>query len=251
MRVMSEKMKFKNESGFTIVELMISLFIGMVVIVAVYSAYIIQQRSYVTQDQVVEMQQNIRAGLDIMTREIRMAGYDPQESGTAGIEEAYADAIYFTADYNEDGNVSLGGDDTGEHIAFDLYTNSGVSVLGITRSSSSITMTESPAGSGHFEAAGHQAIAENIERIEFFYTLNDGTQTTSPTAAQLNQISSVQISVLAVAGQRDAKYTNNNVYTPASGTAWDLNGTAAGNAPGDNFRRRLLIMTVQFRNMGL
>jgi len=250
---MSEKMKFKNESGFTIVELMISMFIGMVVIVAVYSAYIIQQRSYVTQDQVVEMQQNIRAGLDIMTREIRMAGYDPQESGTAGIEEAYADAIYFTADYNEDGNVSLGGDDTGEHIAFDLYTNTaGVSVLGMTRSNGPITMTEIPAGSGHFEATGHQPIAENIERIEFFYTQNDGTtQTNSPTAAQLNQISSVQISVLAVAGQRDAKYTNNNVYTPASGTAWDLNGTAAGNAPGDNFRRRLLIMTVQFRNMGL
>ena len=63
--------------GFTMVELLITMLISGVIMAAIYSAYTAQQRTYLAQQQVAGMQQNIRAGLDIMVRELRMAGYDP------------------------------------------------------------------------------------------------------------------------------------------------------------------------------
>ncbi len=78
--------------------------------------------------------------------------------------------------------------------------------------------------------AALQPISENIQAIEFLYTLKplpNGTippPTTSPTAAQLSDIRTITISILARAGTRDAKFVNTSLYTPASGIMWDLNG---------------------------
>ena len=244
----------KNNNGFTLVELMIALAMTGIIIAAVYSTYAIQKKSSAAQDRVSEMQQNTRAGIIALVQEIRMSGFDPLKKSNAAIKKAYKDAIYFTVDRDEDGTLAQ----PGENIAFDLYTNTaGVSVLGFTENNSSIPLNENPAGSGHYEATGHQPIAENIEALEFLYTLKNGSQTTTPTNSQLSAIRSITVSILARTSQRDAKYINSTNYFPASEmnqstpVPWDLNGAAAGTAPNDNFRRRLLITTVQCRNMGL
>ena len=240
-----------NSKGFTLVELMISVAMTGIILAAVYSVYTLQQKTYTVQDQVVEMQQNIRAATLTMVPEFRMAGFnptgiDPAASDFPTFEKAEPDMVYFTTDLNEDGNVSLGNDDKSEHIAFDHYINAdGISVLGMTRKDSAITLNDM--GGGHFEATGHQPIAENIEAIEFLYTLEDGTQTTSTT--DFPNIRSVTISILARAVWRDAKFVNDTVYTSASGIEWNI--TAPATPTNDNFRRRLLITTVQCRNMGL
>jgi len=112
------KMFINQEKGFTLVELMVVVALSTIIIVAIYSAYIIQQRTYYSQDQVIEMQQNIRAGLDMMTREIRMAGYDPTESNNPAISITAAsnNSITFTMDLDEDG--ATGG--TNETITYTL-----------------------------------------------------------------------------------------------------------------------------------
>ncbi|MBV5326183.1 MAG: prepilin-type N-terminal cleavage/methylation domain-containing protein, partial [Chlorobium sp.] len=53
-------MQVKKNEGFTLVELMITMLLAGIITAAVYSAYRTQQRSYVTQEQVAELQQNIR-----------------------------------------------------------------------------------------------------------------------------------------------------------------------------------------------
>ena len=62
--------------GFTLVELLIALAVSGIIMTGIFSAFKTQQDSYLAQEQVAEMQQNLRASLYIMTREIRMAGYD-------------------------------------------------------------------------------------------------------------------------------------------------------------------------------
>jgi len=64
-----------KESGFTLIELLITMTIGLIILTALSSTFLMQRKIYDVQEQVVEMVQNARAAMDMMTREIRMAGY--------------------------------------------------------------------------------------------------------------------------------------------------------------------------------
>lgn len=229
-----------KSNGFTLVELMITLVISSIIIALIYTAYTVQQKTAAVQEQVVEMQQNIRAAMDLITRDIRMAAYDPDNSCNAAITTATGTQLSIEIcadDDGEDNDNDSTVDEPGEQvaIAFDLYDayDDGRQDLGRT------------------VGATKRAIAENIDAVEFYYTLEDGTQSANPALDDLEDIRTVTISILARAGQSDSKFFNSREYVPASGTPWDLNGGSAGNAPNDNFRRRLLITSVQCRNLGL
>jgi len=242
-----------GHAGFTLVELLVALVISGLLMTAVYTTFQAQQNSYLAQEQVAEMQQNIRAGMDIMVSELRMAGYDVDKNGdktgTAGIIVAGADNITFTlvADTDEvdndnadgDNNSSTGEDEPGElktikYELYDAYHDTDSDHDDIGRQVGAAASTK-------------RAVAENIEHLEFYYKLADGTQTTIPTAAQLEMIRSIEVSILAITRNPDRNYTNSAVYRPASnlvlGTTWGPYN--------DHFRRRLQTMTVKCRNLGL
>jgi prepilin-type N-terminal cleavage/methylation domain-containing protein len=61
-------------AGFTLIELLIVMGMFGIVITAMYSLYLTHQRSAYTQDEVVEVQQNVRIAMDSITRDIRNAG---------------------------------------------------------------------------------------------------------------------------------------------------------------------------------
>lgn len=64
-----------SEKGFTIVELAIAITLALFVTGVTYMAYITQQRSYVSQEQVGEMQSSTLVSLSMLTRDIREAGF--------------------------------------------------------------------------------------------------------------------------------------------------------------------------------
>jgi type IV pilus assembly protein PilW len=74
-----------NDTGFTLVELLIAMTIGLIILTALSSTFLMQRKIYDVQEQVAEMVQTARAAMDMMTREIRMAGYDPTDVGFDGI----------------------------------------------------------------------------------------------------------------------------------------------------------------------
>lgn len=226
----NNSMLASDNKGFTLVEIMIALAISGIVLASVYTAFQSQQESYVVQDQVAEMQQNLRSAVNIMSREIRMAGCDPLSTSGAAITAASINSLSFTMDLRGALNTDPPDGDTtdpGENITYSLYVAAdGIQKLG--RKNPNI----------------NQAVAEYIENIEFNYTLANGTQTTSPAASQLDAIRSIQISILARAANPDRNFTNTQTYTTASGGVWDP-------TPDDNFRRRLMIVQAKCRNMGL
>jgi len=65
----------RQNKGITLIELLVALVIAGILVAAVYRTFLSQQKTYVIQDQVVDMQQNVRAGINRMMREIRMAGF--------------------------------------------------------------------------------------------------------------------------------------------------------------------------------
>jgi type IV pilus assembly protein PilW len=94
-----------DPKGFTLVEVLIAIAITGVVLGAIYSVFASANQTYFTQDSVADTQQRARIGLDMMVRDIRMAGLDPMLTYTAGIEAATATKIRFTADKNMSGAI--------------------------------------------------------------------------------------------------------------------------------------------------
>jgi len=67
------KIILKNK-GVTLIELMIVLVIAAILVGGIYTLFMTQSRSYSVQDQVSGVQQDARAALNFLSRDIRMAG---------------------------------------------------------------------------------------------------------------------------------------------------------------------------------
>ena len=72
---MPEKRRNNVSRGFTLVEILVALVITSILTIAIYSFFVGQHHAYTVQDQVIEMEQNARAALDMIRKELRMAGY--------------------------------------------------------------------------------------------------------------------------------------------------------------------------------
>jgi prepilin-type N-terminal cleavage/methylation domain-containing protein len=67
--------RLKRCKGLTLIELLVAMAISAILIAAIYRTFIGQHKTYMVQEQVVDMQQNVRVAINRMMREIRMAGF--------------------------------------------------------------------------------------------------------------------------------------------------------------------------------
>ncbi|MCP4566721.1 MAG: prepilin-type N-terminal cleavage/methylation domain-containing protein [FCB group bacterium] len=66
---------FRSNAGFTLIELLVALLITGIITAAMFRVYVNQHHAWMIQDSVIEMQQNARAAIDELTRQLRMTGY--------------------------------------------------------------------------------------------------------------------------------------------------------------------------------
>ncbi len=184
-----------QQRGFSLAELLITLTISTLVLAGVYQIFISHQKAFALREQIAEMQQNARIGMDMLVRELRMAGYDPSGRAGAGIVKANAQSIHFTIDLNGDGDT----EDANEDITYSLYDSGKDGDLDLGRKS----------GDGV-----RQPVAENIQNLEFVYILADGTTTSTP--ADPNQIRTIQVTLIARTAKPDKDYQGNNGYRTMS-----------------------------------
>ena len=85
--------KVHGERGFTIVELLIALFLTALISTAIYAVYNSYYKQSTVQDMVLESQQNARVAINLMERELMNAGY---AAGTADmVTGATANSVKF------------------------------------------------------------------------------------------------------------------------------------------------------------
>lgn len=82
------KPSLAKEQGVTLVELMVGIVVALVVVVAAFTILTTSQKSTVANDQAVETQQNVRIAMDLLSRDIKHAGF-----GMTGPVGACATAI--------------------------------------------------------------------------------------------------------------------------------------------------------------
>lgn len=233
--------------GFTLIELLIVMAISTIIVAAVYSAYVTQNKIYNSQEAVAEMQQNLRAGLVALTRDIRMSGYDLLATADSGFVDnvSFSDGatptpqtetvfssstqIAFTADLDGDGTIDVLPEDIDGNTIIDMTEMEQIAYrlngTNLERYSTTTGTTE------------WQIIAEDIDNLEFQYLDQTGTPT-----ADLDDVYTITVSILARSGRSEPDFNNNQTYSTASGASWTVN---------DNFRRRFLTRTIHCRNMGL
>lgn len=62
--------------GFTLLEMVVAIAIAGFVVAGLYGLFTIQSRQFMFQDTQMEMHQNLRFGVDVLSRSIRMAGFN-------------------------------------------------------------------------------------------------------------------------------------------------------------------------------
>jgi type IV pilus assembly protein PilW len=178
--------KLRNITGFTLTELMVAMAIGMVVLSAVTTTFMAQARFYNAQEQINEMQQNARGALDVITRELKMAGYKPNGGTFDGVTYSVSQ-LMIQADLDGNGGISTSSS-ANEQITY-AYDSTNKR---ITRKM----------GTGTVEA-----LADNITAFTFGYLDSSGATTT--TSSSIRQVA---ISITAVTAKPDPNYSSNNGY---------------------------------------
>ena len=105
--------------GFVLVELFVAIGAALLVLGIIFATFVyFEKQGYDREGQVAQMQENLRAGMQKMGRELPMAGRDPSGIAGAGLVLADSDTIRFTTDLNGDGDVS----DVDEDVTYALDT---------------------------------------------------------------------------------------------------------------------------------
>jgi type IV pilus assembly protein PilW len=174
-----------DQKGITLLELLIAVVILVLVLAGVYVVFQGQERSYVVQNQVTEMNQNARIALEIMSREIRNAVYDPTRipgsTGTgagAAIKVANGNSIVYTSDEEPaeepDGAIA----DT----EWSGFRFNGSTIEYCVKATNQTNCTD------------WEILVDNIQGLQFSYTLADGTTTSTP--ASVDDVREVEIQVV-------------------------------------------------------
>jgi prepilin-type N-terminal cleavage/methylation domain-containing protein len=196
-----------NDRGFTLVELLIAMTVGMIVLGAVYALFIAQSKHLANQELLTEMHQNARIAMEMMVQEISMAGYNQTTAPTitavnrctgtttasntpcAGITNAAADTIGFVADINGNGDTTAGTANPNENIVYDRYysTTSPAGVYSLGRSSNN----------------SKQPVIEYLDLLSLSYYDANGNVT-----ANLANIRRVKITIVTRTAKDDPGYTD-------------------------------------------
>jgi type IV pilus assembly protein PilW len=239
-----------SNQGFTMIELLVAMVVSLLAMAAIYSTFLNQFKSYQVQGETAAMQQNIRTAMFYMQREIRMAGCDPQSVGSFGITTANAGSITFTEDVRGPDVVGppvAAGPPDGKVNDTTLVPNVPNEDITYAWNGTDLIRTDNSLNGGTGDT---QVVAQNIDAIDFVYldgssppnVLNPGG--VSVPAGSLDQIRSVEITILARTDRTTLASKNNNVYR-------NQQGDQILGPQNDNFSRRRLTAWIKCRNLGL
>ena len=197
-----------NDRGFSLIELLIAAAVGLIVLAAVSALFSIQSKHFAESEIIAELHQNARIAMDMMVREISMAGYNQPTNPattpvprctnalvtagtscvgitTTGITNAGTDNIRFSTDLNGNGAITANSSNPNENIVYDVYTTDGVQALGRTSNG-----TRNP-------------VIDHVESLNFKYMAEDGSDPTDRM-----DIRRVKIEIRVRSSRQDPSYTD-------------------------------------------
>ncbi len=219
--------------GFTLVELLIAMAIGLIVLTSVSSAFITQRKAYNLEEQKTEMIQTARAAMDMISSEVKMAGYRWNPTPTtpsslqttdSSVTSTYVGISYDPATAKTQLNILAdigGGDSDGVDNDGDGSTDEAdeadFSDGAIDDSNEDITYAYDSTNEQitRDTGGGAQPLAENIEDFSFKYFGHNYDSATESVvddeiinSAEQERIRVIEITIIAKTADPDPDYTH-------------------------------------------
>jgi prepilin-type N-terminal cleavage/methylation domain-containing protein len=278
MHAMNTKPSINNIRGFTLVELMVVVLLTAIAVIAIYRGYTAFSHSADAQEQIIEMQQNLRIGMYTMVKDIMRAGMTEEDDYIILVDAVRRDmktVTFFAADAS---TVEFGMDlGSGGVFATDGIDNDGDGVEDDDPDPAVAAIEaqeEGRMGDGDLNDDGErirytlngedlqrqvwdsatsdygpaQTIITNVSALGLTYVKDDDTVLG---ALPLNEgdrslIDTVEITMVVRTTNEDLRITNNETYGN------NLRGTTVLTvSPPDHFRRRAMTRRVKIRNANL
>jgi Tfp pilus assembly protein PilW len=163
-------------------ETLVALAIISIISGAAYSMFSTLNKSYTTQNAAAGVQQRLRATIDYMIRDIRMAGLDPIKTADSGVVSATPSTFRFTADKNMDGDTA----DAAEDVTY-VFTGGNLQLT---------------------DDQGTETLSQFVTSFLFTYFDRDGVATTNE-----EDIRSVEISITVREPAGRAKWVSRTYNT--------------------------------------
>jgi type IV pilus assembly protein PilW len=173
-------------AGFTLSEMMVSMAIALAVLAGIAKTFTVQTRQNSAEEQIGQMQQNVRGALDLMLREIQMAGYKPAGGTFNGIHTSTATTLRIKLDLDGTGVETDGATDD---ISYTFDSAAGHILRTLNNGASSTVL------------------ADNVSAFSFSYLDANGAATT--TSAEVRRVA---VNITARTAKPDPSFPNNNGY---------------------------------------
>ncbi len=154
----------KDNAGLTLIELMIVLTLSLILMGAAYMSYQVQHLNSIAQKRVMTVQQDIRAVMDIIEKDIRNAGCDPKQVDIIGISST--SGVFSSPDVTKLGLV--------QDLDGDSDTTGIDEIIGYEWGHTSKQLTRN-----------NQVLAEKITELTIKYYSSSGIDITPSTGSQL------------------------------------------------------------------
>ena len=246
--------------GFTLVEILVALTIGMVLTLVVAQLFLGSRRTYATTDEVSRMQENIRFSYQLLTRTIHMAGFKSSPNTKVdvvfnaatpvlvGVENAAPASDSFTVNYQGNSNGTAAAADGS------VVDCQGIPVAAGVMSTNVFTIAPGANGANALwcsTAAGNLEVVPDVENMQVLYGIDNNTDLVVDTylradqIADMNNVRSVRVALLFRTPVEVLPAPQ--VSGAAAGSPLSLNGVEFGPYT-DRRVRRAVTMTVNMRN---
>lgn len=195
---MATCVRIKNrEKGVTLVELLVYMAMLGVALTALFQVFISSMQTYESTESMLVLRQDMRAAMNILSRDIRMSGCDPHPKDSpsfgfvTGVDDDHntdANSIHFTSDFLPRTTSSMGDDltnDVSEDVCYFLSNGS--------------LMREARYVTGG--AVSAEPVIDNVTDLQFAYYDNAVL-----TTADLTKIAFVDILLTGQTEYRDKKF---------------------------------------------
>ena len=194
---------YAGPRGFSLVEMLIAMAVGLVVLGAMYSVFTIQNKTFGSQEEIVAMQQSVRAGMDMMAREIGMAGYDPcsvnsDSDSSNNFSGVTVNSTQLQIKADLDGNDPPSNNCQSPYKGIDATSQENI-IYAFDATNKQIT---------RYIGAGAQSFVENVDAFTFEYLKSDGI---TPATASAD-VRRIRITITGRTAKPDSSYSANGGY---------------------------------------